>query len=276
MDNLVSVSWLKSNISLHNLVLLDASIEISANGDLSKFENLTIPKSRFFDIKSKFSDLSSKLPNTIPSPEVFETNCRELGIQKNSQIVVFDNRGVYSSPRVWWLFKIMGHEQVAVLDGGLPHWISEGNKAVPLANKNFQLGDFEANFDADQVVTYQKVKENILKTNFVLIDARSEGRFKGMSPEPRANLLSGSIPLSLNIPFANVLEKGKYKLKEGLLQLFKEKGIVNEKLVFSCGSGLTACIVLLAFEITFSRKEYFIYDGSWTEWALLEELFRNE
>lgn len=274
MNNLVSVSWLKSNLSMPNLVLLDASATLSASGETSALENMTLPNSRFFDIKNHFSDPSSPFPNTIPTSNAFEENCRALGIQKDSKIVVFDNRGVYFSPRVWWLFKVMGHEQVAVLDGGLPQWIAEGNKAVPFKEGSvIPSGDFEANFDSTFVIQYPDVKENTRKQSFILFDARSEGRFKGIAPEPRANLSSGCIPNSLNIPFANVLENGMYKSKEKLELLFKNMGIEDKKIVFSCGSGLTACIVLLAFEIAFSRNEYFIYDGSWTEWAMMEKLF---
>ena len=123
MGELVSTEWLNQNLSNSNLIILDASLKTSANAtEFEKFDR-TIPNARQFDLKNTFLDKSSPFPNTIPKPKVFELECRKLGINKDSEIVVFYNNGIYSSPRVWWLFKVMGHRKISVLDGGLPDWI---------------------------------------------------------------------------------------------------------------------------------------------------------
>jgi len=175
---------------------------------------------------------------------------------------------VYSSPRVWWMFKIMGFDNISVLDGGLPNWVLQ---KYPVENFNetiFNQGDFEVNFRPEKVRSFDFVKKNLTSQNALVIDARSADRFNGITLEPRKGLRGGNIPNSINIPFQNVLEEGKFKSKEELLTLFNSYDIKNMPLIFSCGSGLTACIVLLASELVLENKKS-IYDGSWTEWGQL-------
>lgn len=275
MKELVSVEWLNENIALPNLVILDASPKSTVSGSFSLHENSTIGGARFFDLKENFADKDSEFPNTVPSPEQFQAECQKLGINKNAKIVVFDNLGIYTSPRVWWLFKIMGHEDVSVLNGGLPEWISEGYSVEPKVEREFVPGDFEAKFDKKFVKSYTDIIENLTTESFCVVDARSEGRFNGTEPEPRKHLQSGSIKGSVNIPYQAVLKDGKYKSPLELRKLFSEKEIGYKELVFSCGSGLTACIVMLAGEMAYKKGKY-IYDGSWTEWAELQNLKETE
>jgi len=266
MKELVSIEWLKENLHKKDLILLDSSLTKTVDGKNSEFKNLTIPKARYFDLKANFSDRNSSFPNAIPSKEQFELECRKLGINNSSEIVIFDNLGIYSSPRVWWMFKVMGHDKVAVLDGGLNEWMKMKLPTEKRTKKTFEDGDFEASPNGNYVVNYSTIKLNTNQQTFTLIDARSKGRFEGTENEPRKELKSGHIKGSINIPFKNVLSDGKYKSIEELKKLFENKCNYNDKLVFSCGSGLTACIVLLACEIAFKRSK-FVYDGSWAEWA---------
>ena len=266
MNELVSVDWLHQNWSDDQLVILDASPQSNVEGKTSEFSGYAIPGSRYFDIKNSFSDPSSDYPNTVPTPEQFEKSCRELGINNSSKIVVYDNLGVYSSPRAWWLFKVMGHDRVSVLDGGLPEWINKGFPTISGYQKDHKPGNFKAVFKNQYVKSYNEVVENLTNKSFLVVDARSEGRFNGVEKEPRAGIQSGHIPQSVNIPYQQVIHQGKLKSTEELKQLFKAKCGDTDELVFSCGSGLTACILALASEVSVNRGKV-IYDGSWTEWA---------
>ncbi|MBT8292564.1 MAG: sulfurtransferase [Eudoraea sp.] len=266
MKELVSIGWLSENLGKKELILLDASLDMTAHGKYSEYNDLTIPNAKYFDLKRNFSDRRSDLPNTLPPKEQFEIECQKLGINRTSEIVVFDNLGIYSSPRVWWMFKIMGQKNVSVLDGGLPEWMKKGLKTEKRKKQIYELGNFEASFTENFIVKYCDIQKNIENRTFTLIDARSEGRFNGTEEEPRKQLKSGHIKGSINIPFEEVLNNGKYKSKAELKRLFNDKCNIENNLVFSCGSGLTACILLLASEIAFKKSKY-VYDGSWTEWA---------
>ena len=274
MSPTISTSELVQHLSDKDLILLDASPASTIDGESSEHASQTIPGARFYDLKANFSDKNSPFPNTIPSPDQFEKECQKLGVNKTSKIVVFDNLGVYSSPRVWWLFKVMGHENISVLDGGLPSWIKTGNKTSDSYSKPNQLGDFESSFNDDLVIKYEDILSNLNTPQFCVMDARSEGRFNGTAPEPRKHLKSGHISGSVNIPFEAVLADGKFKSSVELRALFADKFPSEKELVFSCGSGLTACIIMLAYEIAFQKSRK-IYDGSWTEWAELQGLFTD-
>ena len=262
---IVSSKWLSDNFDNPDLVVLDAS----QSNDKSKSNRVQITGARPFDIKDTFSDKSSSFPNTFPSKKQFEESCQELGISSSSKIIVFDSLGVYSSPRVWWMFKAMGHIDIAVLDGGLPEWFAKGFETEPILERKYSPGNFKATFQSEMIRSIDFVKENLDTNESLIIDARSADRFNSLVPEPRADLRSGNIPNSINIPFQNTLENGKFKSVEKLTRLFKENKSENKSLVFSCGSGITACIVLLAAELVFEGNKA-IYDGSWTEWAQLE------
>ena len=262
---LVSTEWLMDHLSDPNLIILDASIpKVGANEE--EKENIAIKGARFFDLKNKFSDKTIPLPNTFPGVEQFEKGCQELGINNHHQIVVYDSKGVYSSPRIWWMFRTMGHENVAVLDGGLPEWIRFGGETEPEENRDYEAGNFKARFDSDKVKDFQFVQNNLTNTEYCIIDARSAGRFNGTAPEPREGLRSGSIPNSVNLPYTEVLNEGKFKSVSELKVYFENLNIGDKNLVFSCGSGLTACIILLAAELATTNLTH-VYDGSWTEWG---------
>lgn len=272
MKALVSKSWLNENLSNPKLIILDASISKNAAKKVFESSNIMIPRARRFDLKNVFLDTTSPFPNTVPNPEYFQHQCQKLGINKNSEIVVYDNAGIYTSPRVWWLFNIMGHDNISVLNGGLPDWVANGFATVKAYETTFKHGNFKVNFNAEAVILYEQMIRNCKTQDFLTIDARSKGRFNGTEKEPRTELQSGHIPNSINIHYQDVLEEGKFKSKTTLKALFDKKYKGNKPLVFSCGSGITACIVLLASNLAYS-KNLKVYDGSWTEWAIINELF---
>lgn len=268
IEPLVSSEWLYENLNLQDLIVLDASQKGNKSGVQTKFESLRIKGARFFDLKVVFSDSEGKFSTAFPSPEQFEKGCRNIGINSTSQIIIYDNLGIYASPRVWWMFKAMGHENVHILNGGLPDWIHKGYETEAINNKAYECGNFHAVFNSEVVKTFDFVTANVQSKEQLLVDARSEGRFNGTEDEPRKGLRNGSIPNSINIPYTSVLEGGKFKSKEELKLLFNDRIPVDVPLIFSCGSGITACIVLLAAELVLDNRKS-VYDGSWTEWASL-------
>lgn len=265
-NTIVSAKWLHENLNNPDLIILDASQKDNISGLKSKFEGLQIKNARFFDIKNSFSKKEAALPNTLPTANEFEQECRKIGINKTSKIVVYDNLGIYTSPRVWWLFKTMGHKNIAVLDGGLTAWNTKGYDLEPINNSLYTLGDFEAKFYPELVKSIDEIKSNLISKNAIVIDARSEGRFNGTTPDPRPNLKSGHIPNSINLPYSEVLVNDKFKSETELKTLFNSLNIEENPLVFTCGSGITACIIMLASELVTDNIKA-VYDGSWTEWA---------
>ncbi len=271
MKDIISVEWLSKHLEDRDLILLDASLSSTADGKLSDLHGKTIQGSRYFDLDGVFSDKSSPLPHMLPSEKQFEEESQKLGIDKQSKLIVFDNMGIYSSPRIWWMYKTMGHDQIAVLDGGLPEWVRQGHPVVLRKNETYERGDFKAKFRREYLITYADINKNVTGNAFQIVDARSRDRFDGTGKEPRKHLLSGHIPHSVNIPYEAVLNNGKFKTIPELQKIFSDTCNKDKDLVFSCGSGLTACIIMLASEISFKRSRL-IYDGSWTEWAELKNL----
>ncbi len=251
------------------MVILDASLESNVANIEVEFPNLQIKGARFFDLKGRFSNLEIPLPNPLPNSETFTKECRKLGINNNSLIVVYDNIGVYASPRVWWMFKSMGHKNIAVLNGGLPEWIANNFETEEIQNKEVKEGNFKARFHPEFKKNASEILENIESQKAVVVDARSYERFYGLKPETRENLKSGHIPGSVNLPFLEVLENGKFLPKNELVSVFKNKNLLNSPLIFTCGSGLTACILILVSELIENNTNY-LYDGSWAEWGQLE------
>lgn len=267
---IINCHWLNTNLNQPNLVILDASISSVNSTKTSELDGLRIPNARFFDLKNIFSNQESDLPAMMPSAESFAESARALGINQNSQIVVYDNLGIYSSARAWWMFRAMEHENVAVLDGGLPEWDKLGYPTESILPTKFVRGDFEAHFNKSMVSTLPEVKDAVNNDQIKVIDARNKGRFNGTAPEPREGLRSGSITNSINLPFGEVLKDGCMRPKDELRAIVKELGITDQQLIFSCGSGVTACIILLAAEIA-GFDNYSVYDGSWAEWGLLNQ-----
>ena len=267
---IVSVEWLYKNLEAQNVIILDATIQkVGTTNEIIK-EKQQIPNAVFFDLQQVFLDKKGEYPNTIPTQEIFEKEVQKLGINKDSCIVVYDDLGVYSSPRVWWLFKVFGFENIAVLNGGLPEWIKNNLPVETPMKREVSKGNFKVVFNKE-LITETKEVVQALSTNIYILDARSKGRFYATSPEPRADLRGGHIPSSINLPHTELQFDNLMKTPEELEIIFSEINPKYQEMIFTCGSGITACILALGAEIT-GRKKYKVYDGSWTEWASRLEL----
>lgn len=271
LNPLITVNWLAENLDIPNLIILDASVKNNVSGLIPEFPSLQIKGAQQFDMENVFLDKINPIPNMIPNPDVFTKECQKLGINKKSIIIVYDNLGIYTSPRAWWLFKLMGHENVAILDGGLPAWIEEGLPTEAIKKQSHKIGDFEVIYQPELVKNANDIQANLISKKTIVIDARSADRYNGTTPEPREGMKSGHIPNSVNLPFSQVLENGKFKSKEELVKLFNKLDIENKPLIFTCGSGITACIVLMASELI-SKNKKSVYDGSWSEWGSLKNV----
>ncbi len=271
-DALVDCHWLHQHLNDENLIVLDATLpKVTNKGKEEIQHDVEIPKARFFDIKNLFSEENAPFPNTLLTPEKFEQRARELGVNNDSCIVVYDIHGVYSSPRVWWMFKAMGLDNVAVLNGGLPKWISEGYKTEEKKDKSPTVGNFTAEYNSKLFVDAQYVLDSLNKQEKQILDARSLSRFQGQSPEPRKGVRSGHIPNSKSLPYASVLKGSELRSKEELKSLYQQVNQEDKPMVFSCGSGITACVLALGATIA-GYNQLTVYDGSWTEWGSIHDL----
>ncbi|WP_372756501.1 sulfurtransferase [Mariniflexile sp.] len=260
---IVSVAWLYDNLRAENLVVLDGTIN-----KVFDESNVQIPNTRLFDIKNKFSDVAAPFPSTFPSEAQFQKSARELGINNDDVIVVSDDKGIYSSARVWWLFKAFGFNNVAVLDGGLPEWQKAGFPIEPMKRYTGETGNFEAKLKPELMVFFEDMKKASTTKSHTIIDARSEARFKSLEAEPRAGLRMGTISNSLNLPFEDLLENNQLLPKAVLESKFGRLAKKEDPIIFSCGSGITACVLALGATMS-GYKNISVYDGSWTEWGSL-------
>ncbi|WP_452222024.1 sulfurtransferase [Lacinutrix salivirga] len=267
---IVSAKWLYNNLGNEQLIILDASMP-KVTETASVKTNVQIPKAQFFDIKHTFSDTNARFPNTIPSAEQFTLEAQQLGINSNSYIIIYDDKGMYSSPRAYWLLKTFGHTQVSVLNGGLPEWIAQGfiteTKTISTKPK-IKKGNFKAKLNNNKITYFEALETHSQHKDYVIIDARSKARFNSEVPEPRVGLRNGTIPNSKNLPFESVLNNGKLKSKAELQDIFSKFATTGKQLIFTCGSGITASILDLAATLA-DYKNTAVYDGSWTEYGSL-------
>ena len=268
MSDIVSAGWLMQN--LERVRMVDASWYMPADKRDAKaeFEAAHIPGAVFYDI-DMLSDRNSSLPHMLPPPDQFARDAGALGIGDDDMVVVYDGAGIFSAPRVWWALKAMGHDKVAVLDGGLPAWKDAGG-ALQSGPAHPRPTTFHARPNTAILRDFDAVKAALGNTQ--VLDARSAPRFEGSEPEPRAGLKSGHMPGAANIPYRAVLTSdNKLKDDASLRKLFAEKGIdLRAPIITSCGSGVTATILMLALEKLGSRQVA-LYDGSWTEWGGRED-----
>ena len=272
MRQLVSTEWLEKNID--KVRILDATWCLPNSGRNAEEEFIQnhIKNSIFFDI-DKNSKKNSSLPNMLPSNEEWENIVSNLGINNSDHVIIYDNSDLFSSCRVWFTFIYFGHDPdlVSVLDGNFTKWLKEKRTISKEINK-IQKTNYKAEENTSLVISKAQVKENISSKKFQLIDARSKERFLGLVPEPRKGLKSGHIEGSKNLPFQLLLNEDRtFKKKEALIKIFNENEIDQDKdIAFTCGSGVTACILGLANSII-SGKKPTIYDGSWSEYGLERE-----
>ncbi|XP_053577191.1 3-mercaptopyruvate sulfurtransferase [Bombina bombina] len=274
---LVSPKWLLDALRPGSalsgtLRILDASWHLPKSGrdGWREYKERHIPGSYFFDIDA-CSDRTSPYDHMLPSADRFAEYAGRLGVSNSSHVVVYDasDFGSFSAPRLWWMFRVFGHPHVSVLDGGLKAWLREGYPVKSGKELKPQLVEFRAQLDSSQVIGHEEIEENREKKKFQLVDARVEGRFRGLDPEPREGIEPGHIPGAVSLPFPSLLtEDGYEKSPDELRLLFQEKGIdLSRPLVATCGSGVTACHIALASFLC-GKEDTAIYDGSWVEWYM--------
>ncbi|TCN75620.1 thiosulfate/3-mercaptopyruvate sulfurtransferase [Vibrio crassostreae] len=257
----------------NNIIILDASIEFQIPSESEKIKGQMIPGAIRFDYDKDFCNKHTLLPHMFPSEKHFNTRAREIGINQDSTVVVYDNSGTFASPRAWWMFMAMGHKNVYILNGGLPAWIEAGYATETSYRTEVIPGNFEGHIHDNYFVNAQQILSYSDDKSANILDARSQARFDSEVPEPREGLRSGHIPNSICLPFAQVLNAGKLKSQEELSDIFSTLALTpSQPMFFSCGSGVTACIILLAAKLAGYSGEMGVYDGSWTEWGANEQL----
>lgn len=263
---LISPSDLQDTLTRdENVILLDCTID-KVGQSLKDAKLELLPNSLFFDIEGKFSDHLSKLPHTLVAEQVFENEVQALGIDQDSTVVLYDRWGVYSSPRAWWMFKVMGFDQVYILNGGVPAWKKNKYKLADSYKQQDKVGNFKAHFQKNLYADKDYILAHYRASNVTIFDARSKGRFSGLVPEPRKGLNGGHIPHSKNLPFEELLEDIYYKPTDELQQQFDQFKTTANEYIFSCGSGITASILAFASYIS-GHTNIRVYDGSWSEWG---------
>lgn len=263
----VSAAWLIDRLQQPAPpLLLDATMAPLPGAAAAPHAGLGIAGAQLFDIDQRLSDALSPLPHTMPTPEHFQRELRRLGLSQHHPVVVYDRYGVYSSPRAWWMLQAMGHPAVAVLDGGLPAWIASGGALSALQPPTAD-GDFIARPQPARFCDADAVARALADGTPRVLDARSAARFAGREAEPRPGLRQGHMPGALNLPFVRVLDNGQLLPTDGLRATFAALGLEPEQpLIFSCGSGVTACVLALAATLA-GYRQLCVYDGSWADWG---------
>ncbi|ENZ83879.1 3-mercaptopyruvate sulfurtransferase [Caulobacter vibrioides] len=271
-DPLVSTAWLADHLDAPDVRVVDASWHMpAAQRDPAKeFLAAHIPGAVFFDI-DEIADETSDLPHMIPTAAKFAARVRKLGLGDGSRIVVYDSQGILPAARVWWHFRAMGHEDVVVLDGGLPKWIAEG-RPVEDGPAAPQERHFTPRWQADIYRSVDQMRDIVASGREQIIDARAAGRFEGKDPEPRAGLRGGHMPGARNIPLSAMLASDNTMLPADQLKIvFEKAGVdIDKPIVSTCGSGITASVVALALA-RLGKPRSAVYDGSWTEWGGLSD-----
>ena len=267
--SLVSSDWLENNID--KVKLIDCSWHmpnVKRNG-YEEYIKEHIPGSIFFDL-DKYSDTNTDLPHMLPGLTNWEKIISNLGINNNDRIIIYDNSDVLSSCRCWYNFIYFGHnpDLISVLDGGLKKWNLEG-KTVNNNIIKIEKSNYKGQENKNLVKNKNQINSNISLSEFFVIDARSKERFEGKAPDPRKNVRSGSIPNSLCLPFKKIInEDNTFKKKDEISKIFNQIiDLKHNNLVFSCGSGVTACVLALAYSLVDNTYSPTIYDGSWAEYG---------
>jgi thiosulfate/3-mercaptopyruvate sulfurtransferase len=272
MNPLVSPAWLADRLNNRDVAILDATLPpvgvTPVIDTRARYAQKHIPSAVFFDI-DELSDHATTLPHMLPSEESFSRSMSELGVGDGMTIVVYEQAGVFSAPRAWWMLRTFGASDVYVLDGGLDAWI---NARLPLESGPVarNKASFHAKLNHTAVKNFADVQQMIAQRaqgGTQILDARSPGRFAGTAPEPRPGISSGHMPGATSVPFTELTQEGCMKDPEGLRELFTAKGVkLDQPVTTSCGSGVTAAVIALGLEIA-GATQISLYDGSWAEYA---------
>jgi thiosulfate/3-mercaptopyruvate sulfurtransferase len=272
MNPLVTPSWLAGRLHDPGVVILDATLPpvgVTPPVDTrARYLATHLPGAIFFDIE-QLSDRSSPLPHMLPTPDVFSRDLSALGIGDGMAIVIYEQEGVFSAPRAWWMLKTFGAQNVYLLDGGLRAWI-EADLRTESGKVSRAPATFHAKLDQNAVKDFSQVQQ-MIAAHAQILDARSAGRFTGALPEPRPGISSGHMPGATSIPFTELAEGGRLKPAEELRRLFTVKGVdIEQPITTTCGSGVTAAVIALGLELA-GAKQVSLYDGSWAEYAAYPE-----
>jgi thiosulfate/3-mercaptopyruvate sulfurtransferase len=268
MNPLVSVSWLVERLGDPQVVVLDATLPpvgvVPPVDTRGRYLERHIPGAVFFDI-DELSDHSTPLPHMLPAAEEFSRSMAELGVGDDMTIVVYEQTGVFSAPRAWWMLRSFGAREVHLLDGGLDAWMAAG-QPVESGPVRRSRASFNAKLDVAAVKSFADVQQ-IIAAKGQILDARSAGRFAGTAPEPRPGLSSGHMPGAASVPFTELVADGRIKDTHALRDLFVQKGVdLAQPVTTTCGSGVTAAVIALGLEMA-GATQVSLYDGSWAEYA---------
>lgn len=271
-DALVSTDWLAGRLQDPAVRILDASHHLPATGRdaRAEYDERHIPGAAFFDIDA-IADHDTDLPHMLPNAETFAREIGALGIGSEHRVVVYDTVGATGAARVWWTFRVFGHDRVSVLNGGLPKWLAEGRPTTDEVPAH-PPARFQARFRPELVRSREDVLANIETRREQVVDARSAGRFRGTEPEPRPGMRGGRIPQSLNVPFTEVVTPDRtLKPAEEIRAIFERAGVdLGHPITTTCGSGVTASTLALALHLA-GRDDVAVYDGSWSEWGARQD-----
>ncbi|KAL3614887.1 threonyl-tRNA synthetase [Castilleja foliolosa] len=288
-EPVVSVDWLHANLREPDVKVLDASwyMPDEKRNPLQEYQVAHIPGALFFDVDG-IADRTTNLPHMLPSEEAFAAAVSALGIENKDGLVVYDGKGIFSASRVWWMFRVFGHDNIRVLDGGLPRWRASGfdvessassdailkasaaSEAIEKVYQGQRVGPitFQTYFQKHLIWSLEQIQKNIEDQTHQHVDARSKARFDGVAPEPRKGIRSGHVPGSKCVPFTQMLDGSQTLLPEDeLKKKYEQEGIsLDSPIALSCGTGVTACILALGLH-RLGKTDVPVYDGSWTEWG---------
>lgn len=270
---LVSTEWLASRLADPDIRIVDTTWFLPGAGrdGRAEYEEGHIPGAVFWDI-DEIADKSSGLPHTMPTEDDFERHMERLGIGNDTDVVLYDALGLFTAARPWWMLRAMGHDHVAILDGGLPKWKAE-NRPLSQDEAAPRSGRFNASLNMSFFHDINDLKDNIKTKEKQVLDARSAARFAGSEPEPRPGCRAGHIPGSLNAPYDLLLDPDTKTVlpADRLKAVFQGSGIdPSRPVVTTCGSGVTACMLALGLHLT-GRRDVAVYDGSWAEWGTADD-----
>jgi thiosulfate/3-mercaptopyruvate sulfurtransferase len=265
--HIISSKELFSNMDKENIKILDARWSLDPKiKSLNIYNKQHLPNALFFDLEF-FSNSNSDLPHMLPSKSFFDKEISKIGIETNDKIVIYDQNGYFSSCRIWFMFKIFGHKDVLILDGGMNDWV-KNNMLITNKKTEFEVSNYKSKFSFEKIVTKLEIKESFKNNDYMIVDARPKNRFEGVDQEPRKGLKKGNIESSINIPFNAIHDSNGFLLNSKNLKnlFFKENKLENKKVIATCGSGITACNIIFGLSIIDNNNVY-LYDGSWAEWG---------